>query len=153
MYYNIKTQQQFEAFQVFRNVPVPTWVQHLIDIGHLDLYKNIRGTNVIEFYVNNTPMIIREGTWIVDLGTRFNIYNDTQFQSKFSTTPAVTPEPIPEPVNMTLELNDDVAVMPESAKVELNLGVTTTEIEDPTPPKKTPRIRRPKIAENVTETD
>ncbi len=149
MYYNIKTQQQFEAFQVFRNVPVPTWVQQLIDIGHLDLYKNIKGVNVIEFYVNNTRMIIREGTWIVDLGTRYNVYTNDQFQSKFSTTPAVTPEP----VNITLELNDDVAVMPDSAKVDLNLGVTTTEIEDPTPPKKTPRIRRPKIAENVTETD
>ena len=153
MYYSIKTQQPFEAFQVFRNVPVPTWIQQLIDIGHLDLNKNIRGTNVIELYINNIPMVISEGTWIVDLGTRYNIYTDEQFQAKFSATPAVTPEPTPEPVNITLEINDDVAVMPESAKVELNLGVTTTEIEDPTPPKKTPRIRRPKIAENVTETD
>ena len=153
MYYNIKTRQPFEAFQVFRNVPVPTWIQHLMDIGHLDLDKNIRGTNVIEFYVNNIPMIIREGTWIVDLGTRFSIYTDEQFQAKFSATPAVTPEPTPEPVNITLEINDDVVTIPseEDVAVVLTSDITITETE--TPPKKTPRIRRPKIAENVTETD
>jgi hypothetical protein len=37
--------------------------------------------------------------------------------------------------------------------IEVSAGVNTSEIEDQTPPKKAPRIRRPKIAADVSQTD